>query len=149
MSTSTAQAKGGMGKMIAVVVIVIVVIGGIAAYYLFLGKGTFGAAKISVSSGTGNSNGALTFSPQTLAVVLGRNNTVTFTNNDNTNHSITFNTAPAGVSNSTIGDSNLMPGQSYTVTLSVPGTYVYHCIYHNWMTGTILVKATSPTSGGY
>ncbi|MDA4121281.1 MAG: plastocyanin/azurin family copper-binding protein [Thaumarchaeota archaeon] len=149
MSAQTPPAKSGRGKIIAIVVIVIVVIAGVAAYYLFLGKGSSTPVSISISGGTGNSNGALSFNPQILAVVVGRNNTITFTNNDNTNHSINFNIVPAGVSNSTIGDSILMAGQSYTVTLTVPGSYQYHCVFHNWMTGMILVKSASPTSGGY
>jgi plastocyanin len=32
-------------------------------------------------------------------------------------------------------------GAVYTHAFMVPGTYQYDCKYHNWMTGTIAVKA--------
>jgi plastocyanin len=132
---------------IAIVVIIIVLVAGVAGYYL-LGKGSSTVTSISIPNGTGNSN-ALNFSPQSISVVVGKGNTITFTNNDNTLHTVTFTSAPSGVSLSSIGDSNLMAGQSYTVTLTVPGTYQYHCTIHSWMSGTIVVNQASPSSGGY
>jgi len=35
----------------------------------------------------------------------------------------------------------LKPGQTYTLTLTVPGTYAYVCSIHSGMLGTIIVAA--------
>jgi plastocyanin len=76
------------------------------------------------------------YSPQTLTVVLGFNNTVTWVNNDSVPHTVT---ATLGSFNS----GNMNAGQSWSYTFTTPGTYTYYCAYHHWMTGTIVVKAPS------
>lgn len=127
----------------AIVVVVVLVVAGIAGYYFLYGTGSgkkSTTTNIAVPSGTGASNKALTFTPQTVKVVVGVNNTVTWTNNDNTDHTITFDSAPSGVSLASLTDpNNLAPGTSFTRTLSTPGTYQYHCDIHSWMHGTITV----------
>jgi plastocyanin len=59
---------------------------------------------------------------------------VTFTNNDNTAHNVTFNNgAIASVGNFNSG--------SRTVTMpSTAGTYTYGCTIHSGMNGSVLVK---------
>jgi plastocyanin len=37
----------------------------------------------------------------------------------------------------------MAPGATYSFTFTTPGTYQYLCVYHSWMTGTIIVKAGS------
>jgi plastocyanin len=76
------------------------------------------------------------YSPATLTVVIGVNNTVTWVNNDNVPHTVT---ATDGSFNS----GNLNAGQSWSHTFTAPGTYTYDCAYHPWMKGTIIVKAAS------
>ena len=89
-------------------------------------------------------NQLLTFSPATVTVVIGINNTIVWTNQDTAVHNVDFQSAPSGF---TIPASwsplpNLKNGQSTNpITLTVPGTYTYVCDYHNWMKGTIIVKA--------
>ncbi len=58
---------------------------------------------------------------------------VVFTNEDNQAHTATadmgaFNTGP------------IAPGTSKTVSLPRPGTFAYHCSFHPFMTGTIVVR---------
>ena len=78
------------------------------------------------------------FSPTSLTVASGT--TLTFVSDDTATHNIDFTVLPAG---STIPggtpSSNLKDGNSYTVTLTTPGTYTFVCDYHSWMKGTIIV----------
>ncbi|MGA2198437.1 MAG: cupredoxin domain-containing protein [Nitrososphaerales archaeon] len=86
----------------------------------------------------GAGNGA-NFSPPALSVASGT--TVTFTNQDTgVTHNVDFTSVPAG---STVGTGTTSPslkgGNSYSITLTTPGTYTCVCDYHNWMKGTITV----------
>jgi nitrite reductase (NO-forming) len=76
------------------------------------------------------------YSPPTLTVVIGVNNTVTWVNNDNVPHTVTAN-------DGSYNSGNLNPGQSWSHTFTAPGTYTYYCSYHSWMKGTIIVKAAA------
>ncbi len=134
-----------MGRTIAIAVVVVVIVAAIAGFYLYSGMGSGKSSStssasstvtVSIPSGTGN-NQALTFSPQSLNVAAGT--TIKFVNNDIALHTVTFTSAPSGVSLSSISDSSLAAGNSFTITLTTPGTYQYHCTIHTWMTGTITV----------
>jgi plastocyanin len=74
------------------------------------------------------------YSPQVIHVVIGVNNTVTWTNNDSTVHSITAN-------DQSFDSGPLNAGQIYVHQFTTPGTYQYHCIYHAWMNATVIVSA--------
>ncbi len=76
------------------------------------------------------------YSPQTVKVIIGVNNTVTWVNNDDAPHTVT---ATDGSFNS----GNLNAGQSWTFTFTTPGNYAYYCTYHPWMKGTVIVQAAS------
>ncbi len=93
--------------------------------------------KVSIPSGTGSSS-SLNYSPSTITVVIGTNNTIMWTNNDAAVHSVDSSSVPAGAQ--AFSDDNLTPGATYSVTLTVAGTYQYYCMFHSWMTGTIVVK---------
>jgi len=80
------------------------------------------------------------FTPDVVTVVIGVNNTVYWTNTDAAIHTATSDTS--GV----FDTGNIDQGQSAQVTLTTPGTYTYHCTYHAWMQGTIIVKA-GPANG--
>ncbi len=96
-----------------------------------------------IPSGVG-SNQTLNFEPATLRVVAGLNSTITWNEKDPIPHTVTSKTLPPGASSFDSG--NMNKGNSYSVTLTVPGTYKYYCMYHPaWMTGTIIVSA--PSSG--
>ena len=98
-------------------------------------------ANIIMPAGVGN-NQQLNFSPVTATVYIGINNTIIFTNDDTVVHNVDWSTVPTG-STLTAGTTsvNLKNGQTYTVTLTTPGTYTYACDYHSWMRGTIVVMA--------
>jgi plastocyanin len=100
--------------------------------------GAAAAVEVSIPSGTGASS-SLNFSPNSVTVVIGVNNTVTWSNNDAATHTVTSSSVPAGAKS--FDDGSLSPGATFSVTLTVPGTYKYHCSIHAWMTGTIVVKS--------
>ena len=76
------------------------------------------------------------YSPPTIKVVIGVNNTVTWVNNDDAPHTVT-------ATDSSFDSGNINAGQSWTHTFTTPGTYSYYCTYHPWMKGTITVLAAS------
>lgn len=72
------------------------------------------------------------FNPADIQVSPGA--TVTFTNLDGINHTVTFD-------NSSIASVDQYASGSRTVTMpATPGTYAYHCLIHPVMKGTVLVK---------
>jgi plastocyanin len=89
------------------------------------------------------------YEPENVTVVIGVNNTVEWTNNDSNNggtdHTVTSLSVPSGA---TSFDSGIMKeGATFTQTFTTPGTYEYHCTIHSWMTGSVVVLAsTSSTS---
>jgi len=103
--------------------------------------------QISILNGAGTTPSSTGFSPNSVTVVIGVNNTVTWTDNDNTmdanqylpDHIVAANdnsfTSPA-----------LNPGDTYSYTFTTPGTYAYHCNVHSWMSGTVVVKGTGTTT---
>ena len=90
--------------------------------------------QVSILSGSAANTTKTYYSPSTITVVVGVNNTVTWINNDNAPHTVT---ATGG----SFDSGNLNQGQSWTHTFTTPGTYTYRCTYHPWMTGTIIVKS--------
>ena len=86
-------------------------------------------------------NPSLDFTPTNATIVIGVNNTVTWTNGDSAAHTVTPKSQPSGGDWPAAGSSNLAAGQSYTFTFDVPGTYTYICSYHSWMAGGVIVKA--------
>jgi len=100
-------------------------------------------ANVTIPSGaatppTGYTPGSKTqfgFTPDVITVVIGKNNTVYWNNQDTAPHTATSDTA--GVFDTgTIG-----PGATAEITFTTPGTYTYHCSFHSWMQGTIIVKS--------
>ncbi|MEM3656448.1 MAG: cupredoxin domain-containing protein [Thermoprotei archaeon] len=94
---------------------------------------------VSIVPGAGYNRSLLGYSPDVIHVVIGVNNTVVWTNNDNVTHTVTSTT---GVFNSGL----LPPGQSWNYTFTYPGTFNYYCTIHPWMKGTVLVEAPAGTS---
>jgi plastocyanin len=76
------------------------------------------------------------FGPDVVTVVIGKNNTVYWVNDDVADHTATSDTA--GIFDSGV----LSPGGSYQFTFTTPGTYSYHCSLHPWMQGTVIVKSS-------
>lgn len=90
------------------------------------------------SSGTGSTGGASTavsianfaFDPASVTVKVG--DTVTWTNNDSTTHTIT--------GDGDLNSGDVAPGSTYSKTFDKAGTYSYHCSIHKTMTGTVVVQ---------
>ena len=72
------------------------------------------------------------FSPATLTVTAG--DTVTWTNEDDSPHTVTSATFDSG---------NLEAGATFAFTFTEPGTYAYICSYHDEMQATIVVEPAS------
>lgn len=90
---------------------------------------------ISIVQGSGaNASIAQSYSPGPVAVVIGVNNTITWTNNDTAPHTVTAN-------DGSFDSGNIAPTGTFTFTFTTPGTYHYHCVYHPWMVATVIVKA--------
>src|SRR5580658_7153457 len=147
------SAHRGIGKaVIAAIVIIVVAVGGVAVYMVYsntappnssvcgssAGSGQ-SPVQVSIYSGSANSADPPGYTPDSITLVVGVNNTVTWTNDDSIHHTVTSTSAPAGGSFSS-GNMN-GGGATYTHTFTVLGTYQYDCEYHSWMTGTIVVKA--------
>jgi plastocyanin len=96
---------------------------------------------ISIPLGSGVPKGAPGYSPDKATVVIGVNNTVEWTNNDTVAHTVT--SAPG---NGSVSSGNLAVGATYTYTFTTPGTYDIVCLYHTWMTGTVVVLASTSSS---
>jgi plastocyanin len=74
------------------------------------------------------------YSPATITVVIGVNNTVVCTNNDTVFHTVT-------AIDRSFNSGTLFSGQSWSHTFTQPGVFVYYfCQYHPWMKGTVIVK---------
>lgn len=100
--------------------------------------------KISIPSGSGITQSSQGYSPASVVVVIGVNNTVTWTDNDDQmdangytpNHTVTAN-------DNSFTSVSLSIGDSFTYTFTSPGTYMYHCKVHSWMSGLVTVKGTA------
>lgn len=88
---------------------------------------------VSIDPGSAINSTSMYYSPSTITLILGINNKVSWTNNDDSPHTVVGNSG-------SFSSGNLDPGQSFQFTFSVPGTYSYHCSYHPWMHGVVVVK---------
>ena len=81
------------------------------------------------------------FNPANITVVIGINNTITWTNLDPVTHTVTGNDGSWG--------SPVPPGTNYTHTFTTAGVFAYHCSIHTYMHGavTVLSPSNSTTSG--
>ncbi len=99
---------------------------------------TAAAVAVSIASGaSGYPNKG--FTPDNITVVIGVNNTVSWTNNDVSIHTVTSTTVPSGASPFDSGFLNT--GATFTYTFATPGVYEYHCTIHPGMTGFVTVRA--------
>ena len=97
---------------------------------------------VNMPSGAGLPSGAPGYAPDTITVVIGVNNTVMWTNGDTVAHTVTSDNQTAG--GSPLYDSGMMKaGANFTYTYTTPGKFTYHCTYHSWMVGTVIVLAST------
>ena len=78
------------------------------------------------------------FSPSSITVVIGVNNTVTWTNMDAVTHTVTADDGSFIAS--------LPAGTTFTHTFTTAGVYTYHCSIHKFMKGTVKVLGGSSSS---
>ena len=144
--------RRGIGKaVVAAIVIIVVAVGGVVAYEVSSNTAPPNSSvcgssarsgqtpvQVSIYSGSSNSANPPGYTPDSIILVVGVNNTVTWTNNDSVHHTVTSTSAPTG---GAFNSGNMQPGVACTHTFTVPGTYQYDCVYHSWMTGTVVVKA--------
>ena len=71
------------------------------------------------------------FDPQTVTIKVGE--TVTWTNEDPTNH-------PVAGDNGEFDSLELPQGASFSFTFTSAGTFTYHCKVHTNMKGTVVVE---------
>ena len=103
--------------------------------------------KISIPSGAGISRSSQGFSPSSVTVVIGVNNTVTWTDNDNQmdangyepNHIVAAN-------DNSYASNSLSIGDQFTHTFTASGTFPYHCNIHSWMNGVVIVTGNATTT---
>jgi plastocyanin len=139
-----------MNRIIAIVAAVIVVL--LAGWYLLahsksstsndtasmtMSPATSPSGQSTTSASPAAATNAVTiqnfaFSPATLAVKTGT--TVTWTNRDSANHTVTENDSQPGPSSGSLSN-----GQTYSYTFSKAGTYKYFCSIHPNMTATVTV----------
>ena len=100
------------------------------------GSGASGVT-VSIPKGAGNPANPPGYAPDRLTVVIGLNNTVTWSNDDTAPHTVSGTNVPAGAL--PFGSGNMDAGSKYTYTFTVAGTYEYACDYHAWMKGTVTV----------
>jgi len=92
------------------------------------------------------------FSPLSVTVVIGVNNSVTWTNDDTVFHTVTVHSGgptstSGGSTASALADSGqLTQGKTFSYTFTTAGTYTITCDYHAWMIGTVTVDAASTTT---
>lgn len=92
---------------------------------------TGGTQTTAGNAGTSVSIEGFAFSPAVLTIPVGT--TVTWTNNDGTNHTVT---SDGGAFDS----GALGSGDTFQFTFDEAGSYPYHCTIHPNMTGTIVVE---------
>jgi plastocyanin len=76
--------------------------------------------------------------PFNVTVTIGVDNTILWVNNDTVDHTVAAFIAPTG---GQMFDSGLiLPGKTFSATLTVSGIYRYTCSWHQWLAGQITVK---------
>ena len=94
------------------------------------------SGQVSIAYGSATNETTSYYSPSVITVIIGKNNTVTWVNDDIAPHTVTSDTS-GQFDSGPIADH----GATWTHTFDTPGTYTYHCSYHPWMHGTIIVKS--------
>jgi plastocyanin len=119
---------------LVLVAIVLGVLGVFAFRFQTSPPQAIGAVHVSIIPGAGSY--ATGYDPDNITVVIGFNNTVIWTNNDNEPHTVT-------ATDGSFDSGNMDPGATFTYTFTKPGTYTYICTYHPWMHGYVTVIRAS------
>jgi plastocyanin len=96
------------------------------------------SAEVSIVKGASNPSATESYNPSPLTVSIGT--TVTWTNNDNTGHTVTEGN-PSGNTPANGFDSGIMaPGKTFSHMFGTSGTVQYYCTLHPTMLGEVIVK---------
>jgi plastocyanin len=117
--------------LIASVIVLALVAAGLAA--------TFSPSAVAAQSTSSVTVADYSFTPQTIVVVVGVNNTVVWTNNGPHVHTVAAN-------DNSFASEDLSVGSNFTHTFTVPGNYSYHCSIHTFMKGTVIVEGAATAS---
>lgn len=93
---------------------------------------------VSIVPGASSPTSTNWYSPDNITVIIGVNNTVEWTNNDQATHTVTE-------VNGTFDSGDIAPGQTFTYNFTTPGVFPYYCTIHPWMHGTVTVKQGIPS----
>jgi plastocyanin len=115
---------------LALLAVVLVVLAVLALTFHQSNLPTTNAVHVSIIPGA--SSYATGYDPDNITVVIGVNNTVIWTNNDNEPHTVT-------ASDGSFDSGNINPGATFTYTFTKPGTFRYFCTPHPWMHGYVTV----------
>jgi len=136
----------GISTAALVLLVVVVAVAVAIAYYAIVPPGggtpvstTIQTVLIRIPEGA-SGNESISFQPQTVTVVIGVNNTIQWKNFDSVAHTVTSTSVPKGAQPFGSASNLVAPGQAFTITLTVPGVYEYHCVIHPHMEGTIIVR---------
>lgn len=140
-TTTTAPKPKSRTVLIAIIIVILIVVG-VGVYYYTLPPPTKRGTPVSIfdNNGTCTNSSNCGFSPQTLTVKIGTNNTITWTNNGQQPHTATTNQTQNG-SLPSFDSQNLNHGQQYTTTIGTAGTYHYYCRIHIFMVATLVVNS--------
>jgi len=125
---------------VAIITALIAVAALIAAGFLFYGNQTStppSEVVVIIAKGA-SENASLGFEPSDVTVVIGVNNTVVWKNEDSDWHT-------ASSDSPEFDSGTIPPGGIFKHTFLRSGTYPYHCDPHPWMTGVVIVKASTST----
>lgn len=134
----------GSALIIIIIVVAIIVIGG-GLFFVLNHKNKTAAPASSTTPQTTDPTSStgtpvnttqvsikdMAFSPDNITIAKG--STVTWTNNDNTIHTVTAN-------DGSFASDSLANGKTYSHTFNTPGVYKYRCVIHPNMIGTITVQ---------
>lgn len=93
---------------------------------------TLAPSLVSIVAGAATNTSNPGYSPARVIVIIGVNNTIKWTNNDNAPHTVTS-------TDKSFDSGNMNQGDGFTYTFTTAGTYNYVCLYHPWMKGVVVV----------
>ncbi|MEP6638971.1 MAG: plastocyanin/azurin family copper-binding protein [Chloroflexota bacterium] len=139
LGPSRERPTGWRGLFAGVVILVVGLLVGLLAWASFGGfGGMMGSGMMSMMgpaptapAGTSVTLAGSRFTPPTLSIKVGE--TVRWFNDDAVPHTVT-------ASDRSWDSANFSPGGSFERPCDAVGTYAYVCLYHSWMTGSIVVS---------
>jgi len=128
------------GRSLVVVIVAAVVTIAAGAFAVGRGAASDSGSSTATASGTSAPQGPVTavaikdfaFAPETVTVKVG--SAITWTNGDDTAHSVKS-------ADGSFVSQDLQQGQTFSMPFTAPGTHPYVCGIHNFMIGRVVVEA--------